>query len=80
MQDKESRRESRLAVGKTGAATFGVNAKYDRSQWLTRYRQDIGTPLFHVLGPDWAKAGQDYVDHLPGKLEEWFPRIFARKT
>ncbi len=77
MQDKNPDEKAGWLLEKTGAATFGVNAKYDRSQWLTRYRQDIGTPLFHVLGPDWAKAGQDYVDHLPGKLEEWFPADFA---
>jgi len=59
-----------------GVATFGINARHDRSAWLDAIHAMAGTPVFHVLGPNWAQAGQDYQGHLPGRMEDWFPAVF----
>lgn len=59
-----------------GAATFGVNAGYDRTKWLRKYRERIGTPLFHILGPDWSKAPQTFGRGVPGGYDDWFPTRF----
>lgn len=77
-------REQRAAAGpgarlynQVGAATFGIDARYDRSQWIRAYREHVGTPLLHVLGPDWPKIPRDYGrTDGPGPLEEWFPTAF----
>ena len=59
-----------------GISTFGINARHDRSAWLDAIHAMAGTPVFHVLGPNWAQAGQDYQGHLPGRMEDWFPAVF----
>ncbi|MGG6314484.1 DUF6259 domain-containing protein [Paenibacillus macerans] len=59
-----------------GAATFGINAGYDRTAWLRKYRERIGTPLFHILGPDWSKAPQTFGRGVPGGYDDWFPTRF----
>ena len=60
-----------------GAATFGINAGHDRTRWLDRYREDIGTRIFHVLGPDWTRKPQNFYNSLPGDLEDWTPDRFS---
>lgn len=59
-----------------GACTFGVNAGSDRTPWLRRYRQDVGAPLFHVLGADWSREPQTYGFGEPGGYNDWVPTRF----
>lgn len=60
-----------------GIATFGINARHDRSGWLDAIHAVAGTPVFHVLGPNWPAYGQDYRGHLPRVTGDWFPAAFA---
>ena len=56
-----------------GASTFGIDASHDRSRWIERYQETIGTKL-HVLGPDWPRMPKGYGDRNgPGGLDDWFP-------
>lgn len=59
-----------------GVATFGVNAGSDRTAWLEKYHEHIRTPMFHVLGPDWANAPQTFGWGVPGGFDDWFPTRF----
>ena len=59
-----------------GYCTFGVNAGHDRTNWLRRYRKDIGTPGFHVLGPDWTHTPQTFGWGVPGDMCDWVPVKF----
>ena len=59
-----------------GYCTFGVNAGHDRTSWLRRYRRDIGTPGFHVLGPDWTNTPQTFGWGVPGDMCDWVPTKF----
>ncbi len=59
-----------------GISTFGINARHDRSAWLDEIHRIAGTPVFHVLGPNWARTGQDYQSHLPKGRGDWFPASF----
>ncbi len=61
-----------------GIATFGINARHDRSVWLDEIHRIAGTPVFHVLGPNWARTGQDYHNHLPSSHDDWFPAVFSK--
>jgi hypothetical protein len=61
-----------------GICTFGINAAHDRSAWLNAFHQMANRPVFHILGPNWARTGQDYMNSIPaGALEEWLPAIFS---
>lgn len=59
-----------------GVATFGINAGSDRTAWLRKYHEHIGTPMFHVLGPDWTHAPQTFGYGVPGGFGDWFPTRF----
>jgi hypothetical protein len=59
-----------------GIATFGINAAEDRTRWIRRIREIAGTPVLHVLGPNWTNRLQDYRSSLPGGLDDWFPARF----
>jgi hypothetical protein len=59
-----------------GFATFGINARHDRSGWLDRFHAITGQPVFQVLGVNWPKAGSDYRNNLPGGRDDWFPAEF----
>jgi len=59
-----------------GVATFGINAGSDRTAWLHAYHRYIGTPMFHVLGPDWTHAPQTFGSGVPGGMDDWFPTRF----
>ncbi|OZB95387.1 DUF6259 domain-containing protein [Paenibacillus sp. XY044] len=59
-----------------GAATFGINAGSDRTPWLQAYHDHIGTPMFHILGPDWTNAPQTFYKGVPGGFDDWFPTRF----
>jgi hypothetical protein len=61
-----------------GICTFGINARFDRSAWLDAFRGIAGTPVFHVLGPNWPNFGQDYQNNLPRGRDDWFPARFDR--
>ena len=38
-------------------------------------------PVFHILGPNWARTGQDYMNSIPtGALEEWLPATFSNEN
>ena len=63
---------------KAGYCTFGINAGQNRTAWLRRYRADIGTPGFHVLGPDWTHTPQTFGSGIPGDLCDWVPTRFNR--
>lgn len=59
-----------------GLCTFGINARYDRAEWLDEIHRMAGTPVFHILGPNWAKFGHDYHNNLPRCHDDWFPATF----
>ena len=74
----ERERRATWLLDEAGICTFGVNAAHDRAAWLERFHEIAGTPVFHVLGANWAAAGQDYMNHLPGgTLDEWLPARFS---
>ena len=52
-----------------GWTTFGIDAAYDRSEYIRLYHKDLGVPGFHILGPDWTE--QDFVGHVPANLRDW---------
>lgn len=64
----------------TGAATFGINGKHDRTRWIRKYHEAVGTPIFHVTGPDWPKERQGYGGGLPGGSDDWFPTQFSAEN
>jgi hypothetical protein len=64
---------ARWLLDEVGLATFGVNAAYDRSAWLAWFHEAFQYPIFHILGPNWPKAGADYRNNLPGGHDDWFP-------
>ncbi|HEX4680362.1 MAG TPA: DUF6259 domain-containing protein [Gaiellaceae bacterium] len=59
-----------------GIVTFGINASHDRAHWLRTISEIAGAPVLHILGPNWAKEPQNYENHLPGGLADWFPAQF----
>ncbi len=62
-----------------GICTFGINAAHDRSEWLDAFHHAAGTPVFHILGPNWARSGQDYMGTLPGgAVSDWVPGRFSQ--
>lgn len=61
-----------------GAATFGLDARFDRSRWIRRYRESMKTRMLHVLGPDWPRIPRGYGRPVaPGEIDEWFPAEFS---
>lgn len=64
----------------TGAATFGINGKHDRTKWIRKYREAVGAPIFHVTGPDWTRVPQSYGSGVPGGYDDWFPTCFSREN
>jgi len=63
-----------------GAATFGIGAQHDRTRWIKRYREDIGSPVFHVLGPDWTNEPQTFGKGVPGGYPDWLPTRFNKEN
>ncbi len=59
-----------------GAATFGINAGLNRTLWINEYHKFIDTPIFHILGPDWAHKTQNFYNGIPGGMDDWFPTRF----
>ena len=58
--------------------TFGINAGHDRTKWLKRFHEDIGAPVFHVLGPDWTNTPQTFDSGIPGGMGDWVPTRFCQ--
>lgn len=73
---RERKREAAWLREKVGMCTFGINAGHERTRWLRRYHADIGTPIFHVLGPDWTNREQNFYNSVPGSMEDWLPTRF----
>jgi len=65
---------------KVGFCTFGINAEYDRSTWINYMHAIAGTPVFHILGPNWQKSGVDYLGNTPGGRDQIFPPHFSAST
>lgn len=61
---------------KVGLCTFGINARHNRAPWLAEIDRIAGTPVMHILGPNWTRIPADYQNHVPGGLEDWFPTQF----
>ncbi|MFP4186691.1 MAG: DUF6259 domain-containing protein [Acholeplasmataceae bacterium] len=74
------RRHAKWLYQDIGLATFGINAKHDRTVWLERYHRDLGLPIFHILGPDWTNHIQDFGGVKPGGLSEWLPTRFSNEN
>ncbi|HET7077876.1 MAG TPA: DUF6259 domain-containing protein [Chloroflexia bacterium] len=68
---------SRWLREEVGVCTFGINARHDRAAWLDEIHRMAGTPVFHILGPNWAKWGHDYHNNLPRCRDDWFPATFS---
>jgi Domain of unknown function (DUF6259) len=68
--------EDRWLHEEVGLVTFGINASHDRSRWLRAISEIAGVPVLHILGPNWTKEPQNYENHLPGGLADWFPAQF----
>lgn len=69
---------ARWLLEDVGAATFGIDASHDRTAWLKRYHEDVGSPIFHILGPDWPKVDQNFYNSVPGGMADWFPTRFSK--
>ena len=59
---------ARWLLEDVGAATFGIDASHDRTAWLKKYHDDIGSPIFHILGPNWPKVDQNFYNSVPGGM------------
>lgn len=70
----------RWLLEQVGLCTFGIDPRHDRSPWLERIGRVAGTPVVHVLGPNWPRTGADYMNHLPGGLADWFPAAFDARN
>ena len=73
----QTRPRGRWLREQVGLCTFGVNARFDRAAWLDIFHRIAGTPVFHILGPNWPEFGQDYRNHLPRGRSDWFPAHFS---
>ncbi len=59
-------------------ATFGINPTEDRSRWLRFFHDAVDGPVFHILGVNWPKEGQDYRGSLlAAERDDWFPARFC---
>lgn len=74
------RPHSKWLMEKVGLATFGVNAGYDRARYIRKYHGDVGTSVFHVLGPDWTNTPQTFRSNNPGGYDDWLPTRFNKET
>ncbi|MBU5671509.1 DUF6259 domain-containing protein [Paenibacillus brevis] len=79
-RDRDDETLYRWLYEEAGVATFGINAGYDRTAWLRKYHEHIGTPMFHILGPDWTHAPQTFGKGVPGGYDDWFPTRFNRSN
>jgi hypothetical protein len=80
ISERDEKQRAAWLYEEMGACTFGINGKHDRSKWMERYSEDIKSPIFHVLGPDWSKVDQNYCNSIPGGYDDWFPTRFHDKN
>lgn len=73
----QPRPRSKWLMEQVGICTFGVNAQAVRSAWLDLFHRIAGTPVFHILGPNWPQGLQDYRNQFPRGKAEWFPARFS---
>jgi hypothetical protein len=66
----------RWLLERVGLCTFGINPRHDRAPWLAEIDRIAGTPVLHVLGPNWPRTEANYYNSLPGGLADWFPARF----
>ncbi|MBR5384184.1 MAG: hypothetical protein IK133_10200 [Clostridia bacterium] len=74
----DQRRHCGWLMKDIGWTTFGIDAAYDRSEYIRLYHKDIGVPGFHILGPDWTQ--QDFMGHVPANLHDWTQLRFDRQN
>lgn len=67
--------KSTWLLEKAGLCTFGINGMHDRTAWIKRYHEDIGAPVFHVLGPDCTNEQQTFGYGVPGGMKDWLPTV-----
>ncbi|MBN2504797.1 MAG: hypothetical protein JXB20_05585, partial [Bacilli bacterium] len=81
LPDKTAEREHpKWLYQNVGLATFGINAKHDRTKWLKQYHEDLESPIFHILGPDWTNEPQTFRRGIPGPIQEWIPTCFDKNN
>ena len=79
--DRDPESSARRLLDRVGAATFGLDSRHDRSRWVRAYQRDVGTPLLHVIGPDWTRIPRGYARQpAPGPLDEVFPAQISSET
>lgn len=58
----------------TGYATFGIDARYDRSTWIDDLHATIGSArAFHVLSDNWRQWGSGYTAQFANGRDGFFP-------
>lgn len=67
---------SRRLLEEVGLCTFGINPRWNRAAWLTAIDEIAGTPVLHILGPNWPRVESNYMNNHPGGLADWFPASF----
>lgn len=80
LADRKEDERCKWLYEQMGVATFGINAGFDRTEWLRKYHEHIRTPMFHILGPDWTNAPQTFYKGVPGGYDDWFPTRFNREN
>ena len=80
LAERGSANRAQWLLEKVGLSTFGIGASRDRTGWIRRYHEDVGSPILHILGPDWPKVDQNYIDSFPGGMEDWFPTRFSKEN
>lgn len=76
--DRKEEESCKWLHERMGVSTFGINAGFDRTEWLRKYHEHIRTPMFHILGPDWTNAPQTFYKGVPGGFDDWFPTRFNK--
>ena len=67
---------SRRLLEEVGVCTFGINPRWNRAPWVTAIDRIAGTPVLHILGPNWPRIESNYMNNHPGGLADWFPATF----
>ena len=80
MADRSKSERADWLLKNVGLCTFGINASEDRAKWIKEYHSFVDTPVFHVLGPDWAAGGQRFFGEALGGFDDWFPTKFSKPT
>lgn len=68
----------RWLLEEVGLVTFGINPRWNRAPWIASIDRIAGTPVLHVVGPNWSRIESNYGNSHPGGLADWFPATFDR--